>query len=152
MKSTETNSLRPKLKVNQVAKIMAENPNKVYCGVRHDEEYDPNNENVDKYIAAGWDIVSDTHSVQDDRSNSPSNSKEESLRAHPLIKNGKGNAQFVFMCIDKDKLAENESKKSKAAMDKYIASSTGRKAVRKGKTLTITDSEVTEDSIPSSDD
>lgn len=143
--------LRPKLRVNEVAKLQRENPDRVYCGVRFDEDYDPNAANVDHYESKGWRVESDTYAVGDDRPNVSGHNDEESLRKHPLIKKGKGKAQFVIMSIDKETLAKNEAAKVAANEARFVASSSGRKVRKQGGKTTITDSEVTIDGATESD-
>jgi hypothetical protein len=146
-KNFRDESFRPALRVNEVAKLQKENPNKVYQWIRFDEDYDPNATNVDDYRSKGWEVVSSTDTVRDDRSTAPGKKETESLRPHPLTKKGRGKAQFVCVAIDKEQLAKNEAAKVEATRKRYLASSTGRKAVQKGQELKITDSEVNESNM-----
>ena len=153
MKDTKfRDDIRPALRHNNVAKIMKKDPNKTYCLVRFDEDYDPNATNIELYESKGWSIESDTTEIKDERSNAPGSKKEDSLRKHPITKQGRGKAQFVLMSIDKETLLKSEEAKVQRNKDRYIASSTGRKAVKKGGTMTITDSEVNESNMNSASD
>lgn len=140
-------SFRPKSATSFIIKLMRENPNKVYQFIRFDETYDPNGENVDKYLNKGWEIVVDDQPVVDGRASAPDNKQETNLRKHPLTKKGRGKAEFLAVCIDKDKLLENEKAKAQRNLERYIASSTGRQVVKKGSQLKITDSEVNESNM-----
>lgn len=135
-------SIRPTLKVNHVAKYVEENPNKVVQLIRVDDDYDPNGINKEHYENRGWEVCMGNVEVADDRANTP-NSKESRVK-HPIMKNGRGKAVFLAMSIDKEELTKNEQERAKANLEKFIASSTGRKAVKHGKELKITDSEVNE--------
>lgn len=135
---------RPALKVNVVAELQKKNPGRTYCHVRFDDLYDPNNMNVEYYQSKGWVIETDTQALKDDRTSHKASESQDSLRASPLTKKGKGGATFVLMSIDNETLKKNEANKVKENMDRFLASSTGRKAVKKGGQIEITDSEVNE--------
>ena len=138
-------SIRPKLRVNSIAKITKEDPNSFYKLVRFDEAFDPMGERLDQYMDRGWEIVHSADSVFDDRTNVPK-SEEESLREHPVTKTGRGGAQFVLMKITKDRFTKNKIEDTKTDAERYRISSQS-KIERKGKELKITDPEVNEHNI-----
>lgn len=142
-KSRVENSIRPRLRVDRVARYMKNNPDKKYCLVRFDEIYDRNNTNIDHYLDHGWSICMGTEGdMTDDRSNTAPTS-EGSRVATPITKNGGGTspAQFVLMEIDADRLLKNGQERNQRSQDRFDASAKGRKVVHSNGETKITDSE-----------
>jgi len=131
----------------KIVDLMKVNPNKSYALIRVDEDYDPNGTNLDTYLDSGWDVVHDDQPVVDYRSDAPDNANETALRKHPILKAGKGKSEFMVVCKDKDKIQEDEKARAKRTLERYIASSTGRKIEKEGNKIKMTDSEVNESNM-----
>jgi len=132
---------RGKLNISEVARVK-QDPNYVYKLVIHTYDHDP--ARVDRYIEAGWDVVSSEQSVEDKRSHVPDNSDESSLRQKPVLKRlrGSGGHTAVLMRIKKDLYAANQLKKAERDAERQRRATTKNRVSKDGNSIKITEPEI----------
>jgi hypothetical protein len=139
-------NFRPKLRVNEIAQITKSDSNHIYKCVRYDERFDPNADRVDKYCDRGWEIVTSTQQLADDRKNAPGADKEDALRQKPVTKPGRDGALFVLMRISQEQFKANKDADLQRDLNRYIASSKGTMK-RMGENVSISLPEVNETNV-----
>ena len=111
-------------------------PNHIYKGIRYDDQLDPDGMRVDKYLDNGWEIVSATEKLEDDRSTAPKSKEADSLRPKPITRPGKGGAQFVYMRKSRDQFAIDQRAKANAASSSLVGQLGGSRKTAEGTHLT----------------
>lgn len=143
-KSELRNSFRPALQVKSINQLKKENPNFHYKLVRYDDALNPDGDRLDRYLDKGWEIVSSTDTLDDDRSTAPKSKEEDTLRPKPMTKSGKGGAQFVVMRVTKDQFTQNQQERVNRDLDRLAAKT---KVKRSGNNIHITDTEINENNV-----
>jgi hypothetical protein len=134
-------SFKPNLKIASILKLKRENPDLMYLQLRVDKAFDPYGEGLDNKLNAGWQVVYENCGVEDDRTSSKSKEQDDS-KSSPIVENGKGNAQFIYLYKPKADFIKDEKERIKMDKAKMLSSSSGRKIEQKGQDLKITDPEV----------
>lgn len=143
-------SFRPKLQVVNIAELKKKNPNLRYKAVRCDVGFDPDGSKVNRYFDRGWDVVSTTDNILDDRSLAPKSKEEDKLRVKPMTFRGKGTtgAEFVVLSIPEEQFQSNQGSDMDERMTNFRAK---QKVIKKsGQDVRIVGTELNEDTNPSS--
>lgn len=127
---------KPVIRVNTIQQLQSQDPNMIYTAVRMDDRLDLTQE----YLDNGWEIAYETTKVSHDYDSSKSSSTETNLKPSPIVKEGRGGVQFIYMCKSKEQQKIDNQKRVEEDQ-KRLEASTGR-ITKKGRNTRIDGSEI----------
>ncbi len=134
-------TFRPNLRVKNINQVIDRDPAFEYKNVIFTYKHDPSR--VNRYEAAGWEIVMTTEPLDDDRDFTPTDKKEK-IRPQECITKTRDKHEQVLMRILKTTRAENQLK-AKAEREELSARqsrSRGEQVTRKGNEVITRGSEL----------
>lgn len=137
---------RPTLFVQDIHQVVDQDPAFEYKNVIMNYRHE--NNRVQRYLDAGWEIVLTTVPSKDDRAFTP-NSKDEKLRPQEYLTTTRdGQKQILMRCL-RSVRAENEKAKKQYNDDMALAMDKrrGANSVRKGNNIVTTEAEINENNV-----